>query len=57
MKYSELKALLNDMTESELNQNVIVMDMNSEEFIPVYTAVREYDSDVLDPGHFIIVAG
>lgn len=52
-KYRDLKAVLDTMTEDELNQDVTV-EISDEEFVAVnFCDVIEY-TDILDAGHIFL---
>lgn len=57
MKYRTLLTVLQNMSQEELDQDVIVYAMDIDEFLPVKSAsFVGTDQDVLDPGHFVVNA-
>ena len=54
MKYSQLKAQLDRMTDSELQQDAVVYIEDDDEYMPVTAFTTNPVTDVLDEGHRVI---
>jgi len=56
MTYNDLIKALKMIPKERLEDTVTVFDPYEEEYIAVIEAqVSDYDTDVLDPGHFFLV--
>lgn len=54
--YRELKALLDEMTDAQLDCDVVVWDMSADEYRPVTKVeTSTYECDVLDLEHPMLV--
>lgn len=54
MKFSQLKAQLDNMSDDELQQDAVVYVEQMDEYLPVGAVTVTPDDDVLDAGHFVI---
>lgn len=55
MKYRKLLAILQNLSEEQLDQDVAVYVGDMDEFFPVSMAnVVDEEQDVLDPGHLVL---
>lgn len=55
MTYAQLMDQLTNITDEQLHQNVVVKI--DDEYVPVVavSGVAEIDTDILDPGHLVLV--
>lgn len=55
MTYRELLKNLKDLSEEELNQDVAVYSVDSDEYTEVTQTKITEETDVLDEGHFLLI--
>jgi len=54
MKYSQLKAQIDRMTDNELQQDAVVYVEAMDEYLPITAFTTNPITDVLDEGHRVI---
>ena len=54
MQYKVLLTVLMQMTDEQLEQDITVLDKNTDEYFPVGSIVKETETDVLDKGHVVL---
>lgn len=54
MTYRQLREQLNQVTDEQLDQNVTIWLMNTDEYLPVVNRFTAEEDGVLDKGHLVL---